>query len=202
MIRNFFSTLLAWSLARLGFGEDNLSRFTTDVAFTYRMGAGFPGDVNRTHPASILPALINTTTPPRAFGDPVIVNTADNTVKGVVPGDNNATAAAVYGITVRSYPTQQQSGGMSSALGAAVPPTSGIMDVLRQGFIFVKLPAGAAVTKNGIPYIWCAATSGNNIQGAFVAAASAGNTLPVSNARFTGPADANGVAELEVWSLA
>ena len=31
---------------------------TRDVAFTFRMGAGFAGDVNRTHPASIEPVMI------------------------------------------------------------------------------------------------------------------------------------------------
>jgi hypothetical protein len=29
---------------------------TLDAAITYRMGAGYPGDVNRAHPASIIPA--------------------------------------------------------------------------------------------------------------------------------------------------
>ena len=173
---------------------------TRDVAFTYRMGAGFPGDINRTQPFSAVPGLINTTTPPRAYGDPVLVNAADNTLRGVVVGDGSNTPAAIYGVLVRPFPTQQQSGGMSSALGAAAAPTSGVADFLTQGFIMAKLPAGASVAKGGQVFVWCAATSGNNIQGALVAAASGTNTLSVTNARFNGPADANGNVEIEVWA--
>lgn len=199
LLFNLYSAFIGFFYILL-FGPPIVRARTCDVAFTYRMGAGFPGDVNRTHPFSVLPGLTNTTTPPRAYGDPVFVNTADNTYRGAVSGDNNATAAAIAGVLVRPYPTQQQSGGMSASLGAAVPPTSGVLDVLRDGYIMVKLPAGRTVTKNGTPFLWCAASASGNIQGQLMEAASAGNTLPVSNARFTGPADANGNAELEVWA--
>lgn len=173
--------------------------YTRDVAFGYRMGAGFAGDINRTHPFSVVPGLVNATTPPRRPGDALFVNTADNTLKGAVAGDQNAAATAIYGVAVRSYPTQQSSGGMSSAFGAVSLPTSGIVDAMRSGFIFVKIPPGVAVTKGGQPYIWCAADSGNLLQGGFAGVASAGNTVPVSNARFTGPADSTGIVELEIW---
>lgn len=196
-----FSAVLAF-ITYLLFGPPAFRARTCDIAFGYRMGVGFPGEVNRTHPFSVLPSLINTTTPPRLYGDPVFVDTATNSVRGAVAGDNNATAAAIYGFMVRPYPTQQSSGGMSSSIGAATPPVAGIADVLRQGFMIAKLPPGASVTKNGIPYVWCAVTAGNNIQGGLVAAASAGNTLPIANARFTGPAAADGTVELEVWPLA
>jgi hypothetical protein len=182
------------------FGPPSFRARTCDVAIGYRMQAGFPGDVNRTHPVSIMPGLTNTTTPPRHFGDALLVNTADNTYKGVVAGDNNASAAVFAGVCVRSYPTQQSSGGMSSSFGTAVPPASGVMDVCREGYIFVKIPPSVTVTKGGTPYVWCAADSGNHLQGAFEGAASAGNTVPVANARFTGPADATGVVELEIWA--
>jgi hypothetical protein len=171
---------------------------TCDVAIGYRMQAGFPGDINRTHPFSVLPALVNTTTPPAAYGGPVIVNTADSTVRGIASGDGSVTPGAVYGFLVRPYPTQQSSGGMSSAAGAITPPVSGICDVLRNGYIFAKLPAGATVTKGGTVYVWAAATSGNNIQGQLVAASSTTNTLTITNASFVGPADANGNVEIEI----
>ena len=185
-------------LAPILFGSPIVRSRTGDVAFTYRMGAGFPGDINRTHPFSVLPGLINTTTPPRNYGDPLLINTADNTYRGVLSTDQSATAINIGGVTVRPYPTQQQSGGMSSALGAATPPTSGVFDVLREGYIMAKLPSGSTVTKGGTVYIWCAANSGAHVQGALEPAASAGNTVPVANAMFTGPCDANGVVEIEV----
>lgn len=199
LLRLYAAALMLFVNLRFALTPLSAKHRTCDVAFPYRMGAGFAGDINRTNPFSALQGLINTTTPPRAYGDPVLVNAADNTLRGLVPGDNNATAAAVYGITVRPYPTQQQSGGMGASIGPAVPPTSGMADFLRQGFIMVKLPAGAVVAKGSQAFIWCAATASTNIQGGFVATASAGNTLPVSNAAFTGPADATGIAELEVW---
>lgn len=173
---------------------------TRDVAFGFRMGAGFPGDVNRSRPASIVPSLINTATQaPRAFGDPVLVAADGTSLRGLVAGDGSATPGIIYGFTVRTFPTQQMSGGPTSAIGAAAPPTSGIMDALRQGFIMCKLPAGAVVVKGGTVYAWAAATSGNNIQGALVAASSTTNTYTVTNAKFNGPADALGNVEVEVW---
>ena len=45
---------------------------TTDIAITYRMGAGFPGDVTRTHPVDIFPRLADTTNPPTLAGQGVI----------------------------------------------------------------------------------------------------------------------------------
>jgi len=171
---------------------------TTDVAFTFRMGAGFPGDINRTNPFSAVPSLINTTTPPRLYGDPVLVNSADNSVRGFVVGDTT-TPTNIYGVAVRPYPTQQSSGGMSASIGAATPPSSGVIDVLRSGFIMAKIPPGVTVAKGGSVYVWFAATSGNNIQGGFVGSATGGSTALINNAKFNGPADANGNVEIEVW---
>lgn len=174
---------------------------TCDVAFGYRMGSGFPGDVNRTHPASILARLLNTTVQaPRAHGDPVFINAADSSVRGIVAGDGSTTPGRIYGVLVRPYPTQQMSGGPSAAIGASAPPTGGVGDVLRSGFIMAKLPAGASVVADGTVYVWAAATSGNNIQGKLVAAANGTNTYTVTNARFVGPADADGNVEIEVWA--
>jgi len=195
MKRNQKLSLLAVAvLATLG--ATPVRAKTRDVAFTFRMGAGFPGDVNRTQPFSVYAGVIDGTTAPRLYGDPVLVNTSANTIRGFVVGDTT-TPTTIYGVAVRPYPVQQTSGGMSAALGAGTPPTSGVIDVLRQGNIMVKV--NGTVTKNGAVYVWIAATSGSNIQGGFVSILTGGSSVLVSNARFTGPADANGVAELEVW---
>lgn len=198
VILTFFGNIFAGPPRQAGGVFLGRSR-TTDVAFTYRMGAGFPGDVNRTQPFSALPFLINTTNPPLAYGNPLIVNAADNTLRGVIAADGSATAAKIYGVLIRPYPTQQTSGGMSASIGAAVPPVSGIADALRSGFIMCKLPAGQVVSKGGAVFVWAAPTSGSSIQGGLVNAASTTNTLTVINAAFTGPADANGNVEVEVW---
>jgi hypothetical protein len=174
--------------------------FTKDVAFGFRMAVGFPGDVNRTHPFSILPGLISATQAVRRYGDPCLYDAA-NGYRGIVAGDqSNATAVAIASAIVRAYPTQQSSGGMSASIGAATPPTAGVADFLREGYMMAQLPAGQTVIKGQAVWIWAVATSGAHIQGGFESLASAGNTVPVSNARFTGPPDATGVVEIEIWA--
>jgi hypothetical protein len=164
-----------------------------DVAFQFRMGAGFPGDVNRTHPASIEPCLIDASAPPTAYGQPVLV---DPTTQGVRPFTVGDTATAAYGVTVRPYPIQQASASNfgAAAIGAAVPLTSGVMDVLRAGYIMSTV-VGSTV-KNGAVYVWVAASTGVHIQGGFEASASAGNTVALTNCTFNGSPDANGNVEI------
>lgn len=171
---------------------------THDAAIKYRMDGGFPGDVNRTHPASIVPAQMDGTTPVRRYGDPVLFGT--NTIRGFVAGDTAVTK--IKGALVRPYPTQQTSGGMSASIGAASPGGANtVQDYLEDGFIWVKVDniAAGAPSKGSAVFVWCAATAGNDIQGGFRCAASAGNTAAIANAEFNGPADANGVAEIRIW---
>lgn len=173
---------------------------THDAAFKYRMNAGFPGDVNRTHPASIVPALQDPTTPVRLYGDPVLFDATNNSIKGFVAADTGVTK--IKGVLVRPYPTQQQSGGMSSSIGAAAPGGARtVQDYIEDGFVLVKCnnAAAGAPTKGGAVFVWCAASAGNDVQGGFTGRASTGNTAAIANAEFTGPADADGIAEIRVW---
>jgi hypothetical protein len=173
---------------------------TTDVAFTYRMGAGNPGDVNRAHPASILPGLMDVTNPIAFYGNPVLINTAANSYRQILPGDTAVTKIA--GVLVRPYPTQQTTGGMAAAFGTAVPPVTGVVDVINLGFVMVKVNnfATTNVTKGGAVFVWVAASSGAHVQGGFESVANGANTIAITNALYNGPSDANGVAELQVWS--
>ena len=179
-------------------GPSIMRRRTADVAFLYRMSAGFPGDVNRMHPASILPGLVNATNPPAVYGGPVIVNAADSTIRGIIAADGSVTPGPVFGFLVRPFPIQQQSGGMNASIGAATPPTSGVIDVIREGYVMGKLPAGSVVTKGGLVYVWAAAPSGNHVTGQLEPSANGTNTLTINNAYFVGPADASGNVEVEI----
>jgi hypothetical protein len=195
------ATLLRALAIALFVGPPVVRAFTRDIAFPFRMGAGFPGDVNRMHPASIVAGMINTTVqPPRAYGDPVLFDAATNSHRGVVAADGSATPAMVAGFMVRPYPTQQMVGGMDAAIGAAAPPTSGIADFVEEGFVMVRLPAGAVAAKGGQVHVWCAASASGNVQGQCVVAANGTNTLSLTNARFHGPADADGNAEVRIWA--
>lgn len=176
---------------------------TKDVAFPYRMGAGFQGEPNRSMFGAVIePELINTTTPPLFYGCAVVVDTTTNSVRALAAGDTALTS--IYGVTVRPFPTQQASTSTNwgqIALGTPVaPPSSGVLDVMREGYIFVKVNAGTA-TKKGPAYVWVAASSGNHVQGGFEATATGGSTIAITNAWFNGPADAAGIAELFITAV-
>lgn len=169
------------------------------VAFQYRMGGGIPGDINRTHPASVEACLVDPTNPPTAFGIAVLPVSGSNGVRMFGAGDTAVTR--IWGITARPYPFQAQSATNFGAqnLGSATPPTNQPIDVMRMGYISVQLPAGQAVTKGSAVYVWCAASTGSHVQGGFEGAASGGNTAALdSHYAFNGPADANGVAEISI----
>jgi len=172
---------------------------TKDVAFTFRMGAGFPGDVNRTHPASIEPCLINAAAPPTAFGQAVLVDATSQGVRPFVVGDQSNTVPAGYGITVRPYPFQQASSASdfgAASIGAATPAVTGVMDVLRAGYIMAKIPTTQTPVKGDKVYVWAAATAGVHILGGLESVYSAGNTTQLLNATFNGSPDASGNVEI------
>lgn len=192
-------TLISLAILALGFGTVRAK--THDVAFGFRMGAGFPGDVNRSGMFNIVPSLQDSTNPVRLYGDAVLINATGNTVRGFIAGDTAVTR--IDGMLVRPYPVQQQSGGMSSVIGAATPPVGpAIVDVLRAGFGMVKCNNFAVTPslKGGTVYVWIAASSGNHVQGGFEAATGGASTITVSNARWASPPDSSGIAELEVWA--
>jgi hypothetical protein len=170
---------------------------TRDVAIPFRMGAGFPGDVNRSHPASIEPCIIDASAPPTTFGQPVLVDATTQGVRPFTAGDVALTTA--YGVTVRPYPFQQSSGSNfgAASLGVATPPATGQMDVLRSGYIMTKLSGATQPVKNGLVCVWTAASSGAHVQGGFEAAVTGGSTTPaLPGVTFNGVPDANGNVEV------
>ena len=172
---------------------------TRDVAFTFRMGAGFAGEVNRTHPVDILAELIDAAAPPTAYGQAVLVAAANAGVRPFTTGD---ASQAGYGVTVRPFPTQQASSatlGAPATIGAATPPTTGIIDVMRRGYIMVSLPSigtQAAPVKGSAVYVRVAAVATTHTPGDFESAADGGNNVLLTNATFNGAPDANGVVEI------
>lgn len=169
---------------------------THDVAFAFRMGAGFPGDVNRTHPASIEPCLNDPETPVSLFGQPVLIDATSQAARPFAAGDASDTVPSGYGVSVRPYPFQQASASnFGEATIGAAPVPAGAIDILRAGYIMGKLNAGTAVKGNPV-YVWCAASSGDHVQGGLEGSASSGNTVQLKNATFNGGADASGNVEI------
>ena len=181
----------------------NLGRHRTcDTSFTYRMGAGFPGDVNRGHPASILPKIIDTSVGPSPFyGQPCILVAATGGVRQFAAGDTALTDS--FGVVARPYPIQQTSNSNFSGAqgyGAVAPPSLQPLDVVRAGYVMVQVPAGQTPQPGGTVYVWCAVSGGGHTQGGFEAAPTGGSTATLATPKWqwNSPPDASGVAELSI----
>lgn len=148
------------------------------VAYVYRMGAGFSGDVNRTHPASIEPN-VNDGTYPLTFYGQAALYTSTGTVRAPIAGDDTSTATLIAGVSVRPFPVQQQTASNygEADIGFASVTNPNAMDILKSGYIMVPV-AGAAV-KGGQVFVWVAASTTGHVQGAFEIAANSTNTLPL-----------------------
>lgn len=173
---------------------------TLDIAISYRMGAGFAGDVNRMHPASIVPRLMDAANPIRQFGDPATLGAA-NSVRGFLATDTALTR--IRGVLVRPAVAQINTGGMTQTIGGGTPPQGAApVDIIEDGYVMVKcnnVGAGAP-TLGGAVYIWIAASAGADVQGGFRAAAGGASAIgPIVNAEWASPPDANGIAELRTW---
>ena len=173
------------------------TRDAAGAVFTYRMTGGFPGDVNRTHPASIEPCLIDASAPPTAYGQAVLVDGTAHSIRPFTAGDNSLTD--LYGVTVRPFPLQQNS--TTGSFGSATPPVTGVIDVIRAGYVVVQLGNGAltGAFKGGTVYVDTSSSTGNYVQGGFQAAAG-GQTVATMNGTtlFNGSEDAKGWVELSV----
>lgn len=186
------------------------------AAFTYRMGAGSPGDVTRIHPGSIR-AFMNDATgsnPATYYGQAVLFHGATNTVRAVDNADDSGkgnTKVRIAGITVRPFPTQDNGSGETfGAVGFNVGgPTAGqVLDVLSlSGGILVTVnePTGtwaAAIPLGGTVYV--RVTTGTTAGfttlpvGGFETVQDPVNTnqLIVDDAYYNGPADQFGVTEV------
>lgn len=170
------------------------------MAFTYRMGNGSAGTVNRNHPATIVPQPIDSTNPP-SIGLAGTIDATSNKFRVIGTGDS--ALVDIWGITVRPWPFQQGNSASPNFVGAVafggVQPVSqqfGVWDVLRSGYILV--PVVGAPVLGGTVYVWYAAASGAHVQGGFEAVTS-GSTFTISGndkTQWNSGADSFGVAEV------
>ena len=173
----------------------------TSTAIKYRMGAGFAGDVNRTHPASIEPCFPDATNPPTAYGQAVVVDSTSANVRKLISTASDNGFDTIYGITVRPYPASQLTATTSGApadLGDATPPTDRVIDVLRAGYIMVKLPTGiTGAKKGGRVYMWAVASTGSHVLGGFEVSACSGKAFLIDEKTYyNGVEDSSGVVEI------
>lgn len=156
------------------------------VAYTTRVPAGVVGSVSRAEPGqTIQTEIIDSTTPPTAYGQ--FVKLVSGKVQPIASGD---ASTVVFGLAVRTFPTSSS----TNALGAAAPPTSGLIDVLRRGYMAVALAQGTAV-KGAPVYARVTAATGKAV-GDIETAADSDKCVVVAGAFFEGAADANGITEI------
>lgn len=172
------------------------------VSYAYRMGAGFPGDYNRTAAGqTITPEAANPSLPIPAYGMPVAYSVGGGSVRPITAGD---TSAVVIGLLMRDFPSQAMppnTYGAAQALSSIpVPPTQGPLSVMRRGFAVVNVNSGssAAAVKGNPVFIWTAAASAGHIQGGLEATESPGNTILFPGVNFRGPVDSSGNTEVEI----
>lgn len=157
------------------------------TAITLRAPAGFPGRVTRSDSLTIQQEIIDSNTPPTVYGG--VVKLVSGKLQPIASGDS----AGVYDILVAPYPTQST----TNAYGGATPPTSGLADVLKRGYIAVTLAKGTAA-KGGQVYVVTTA-GGTVVVGDYVTSTSpsgGGTAVALTNVFFMGPADAGGVVEI------
>ena len=155
------------------------------VAYTFRMPSGIPGDVSRKSHSTIEPVNLGV----NAFaGYGLFAKIVNGKLEPIGAGD---ATTDVYGLLVRAYPVQSS----TNALGVAVPPTSGVIDVLRRGYMTIKCNAGTSAL-NGQVYVRVAAAAAGKPIGGIEAAADGANTIAITGARFMHAADAQGNVEI------
>jgi hypothetical protein len=166
------------------------------VAYPFRAPSGIPGDLTRLAAGiTVEPNVQDATLPVTAYGRAVKLSNTG----GMTPITSGDALADVYGISVRAYPVQSQSTanyGGTTIGSSGVPPEAGALDILKRGYINVRLYGSAAAAKGGPVYIWTAASAGTHIQVGFEATSPGGDGFEVTNAYFTGAADADGNAEI------
>ena len=190
------------------------TRDTFSNAFLYRMPAGIPGDVNRSWASTDEPNVLDPNYPFLYYG---LVGVMDQTDFQIRPAGGSTTtnktdlAAVLYGLIIRSFPTNQQT--TSTYFGSqplanpslTPPPASGPCDMLKRGYMTVLLQ-GATAANPGMPvYVQVTGADANtttDVCGGIHAAADAGCTQAgtAGSTYFRGGADTNGNVEI-AWNL-
>ena len=188
-------------LIKSPYGEFGTSRKikTRDVAFTFRMGAGFAGAVNTSHPANIRGFLKDATNPPSFFGQPVMINATYGTVRAVLDTDRSGGAADVFGVVVRPYPFLGSTAPTAAYAGAPFGTgqlPDGAVDILLSGYIMVSVYGSP--TNGSEAYIWTANNTSPHTMGGWEASNPSGNGFGITwnKTQFGSPPDASGIAEL------
>ena len=158
-------------------------------AFITRMPAGIAGDVTRREHADIEPQVMDTDYPVLRYGEPVKM--VDGKIRPITTDDD---IDDIYGFGCRAYPIQTSS---NEALGTGTPPTNLHFDVMRRGYMTVKVQDGTPV-KNASVFVRTVAADDPTAQpiGGLECASDGGDCFEITNAKFMGEADSDGNVEI------
>jgi hypothetical protein len=159
--------------------------------FISRMPAGIPGTLSRSAAQSTVDTVnitpSGTTGAPPAYGLGTLIDAVTGNLRIPAAGDT-----AITGVLVRPFPTNNSQDG----LGTSTPPTKGLVDRLKRGYVSVLLSGATAPKKDGAVFCRIQNAGAGQFVGGFEAAADGGNTVTVPGAYFSGPADASGNTEI------
>jgi hypothetical protein len=168
-------------------------------AYTFRMPFAIPGDLAQGAGRSNVKAELFGATPFPFYGLPCVQSSGT-----VIPVSSNlgAVANSIYGWLVRPFPLQEAASPSTSLVvgGQAVPPTTGIANVMTEGYIGVFVQLGAAsVVAGGTVFLRYQTPAGGQTIFGGVEGVTSGNNFAVVNTTnsrktcyFIGPCDANG----------
>lgn len=159
-------------------------------AFLYRMPAGIPGDVTRREAARIEQAIFDANYPVTEYGLPV------KKVSGKIRPMAEHDTDQPYGFLVRPFPTQSGDAANAPLTTAAVPPTSGIGDVLVAGYMTVKVLDGTPAAGGSVYYRSEQESPEVTIGRLEVAAGSPVANIAITNCIFMGAFDSDGNGEI------
>lgn len=159
------------------------------AAIGFRMMNGIPGSISKPNaPLDIQTQKVNPVAPFPAYGLP-----GRMVLGALIPVSVAGDGALVHGFVVRPFPTSQFT--QTGEIGVSVPPTTGLVGCMVQGYMTVKVNAGVVVP-GGPVYVRVASGAANTPVGGIEAAAVANATEQIPGATFFGEADANGFAEI------
>lgn len=156
-------------------------------ALLYRMPSGIPGATSREENKTIEAVPYGATSFP-TYGIPY--KYASGTVVPIGAAD---VGASVVGFLVRPYPLSDANA--TPALGTSTPPTKGIANGLRRGYMTVKNLAGTPAL-GGTVYVRIDTPAGIKVVGGIEAASDTTHSVAIPNCIFNGAADADGNAEI------
>lgn len=167
------------------------------VAFLFRMPSGIPGAYNRTEHLTVEAGLPLVGSLPAGYGLPLAIDAPTGRYRAVLGTD---TATSIVGLLVRPYPNSSL-GATSDGLGSIVNfgTYSGVINVMRRGYMTVLVGGTAAAAKGGLIYVRIASPAAGKPMGGLEAAADGANTVALPPTWYwMGPADAQGNGEVAI----